>query len=82
MPERIEIGYHAFVEDGGEDVGAVRAVDADTVTVWIENTGDVTLPRSAIREVHAQKVIIDCARLTPEIRAAIGHAHDAEEPGL
>ncbi|MCW5892612.1 MAG: hypothetical protein KIT14_19020 [bacterium] len=82
MPERIEIGYQAFAADGGEEFGAVRSVDEDAVVVWIENSGDVSLPRAAVTAVHAQKVVFDCRKLPPDVRAAIGHAHDAEEPGL
>jgi hypothetical protein len=35
----------------------------------------------AVEAVHAQKVILNCARLEPRLKRAIGHAHDAEEPG-
>jgi hypothetical protein len=80
--ETIEIGHHAFTEDGGEEFGAVRDVDDDAIVVYVENAGDFTIPRSAIRAVHSQKVIVDCAELDPDLRAAINHAHDAEEPGL
>lgn len=82
MQDRIKVGYQAFAADGGEEFGAVRAVDRDGVVVWIENTGDVMLPITAVKDVHAQKVIFDCRKLEPHIRQAIGHAHDAEEPGL
>jgi hypothetical protein len=78
----IEIGFHTFTEDGGEEFGAVRDVNDDTIVVYVENAGDFTIPRSAIRAVHSQKVVVDCAVLDPDVRAAIGHAHDAEEPGL
>ena len=82
MRETIQVGYQAFTDDGGEEFGAVRAVSRDAIVVWIENTGDVSLPRDAVKDVHAQKVIFDRRRLDRRIRDAIGHAHDAEEPGL
>jgi hypothetical protein len=78
----IEVGYQAFTADGGEEFGAVRAVADDTITIYVENAGDFVVPRDAVTSVHAQKVIIDCGRLEPRLRAAINHAHDAEEPGL
>jgi hypothetical protein len=28
------------------------------------------------------KVVFDCKKLEPRLRKAIGHAHDAEVPGL
>lgn len=82
MHERIQVGFQAFAADGGEEFGAVRAVDRDAVVVWIENSGDVSLPITAVKDVHAQKVIFDCRELEPRIREAIGHAHDGEVPGL
>src|SRR4029077_20631142 len=36
----IEVGYQAFVSDGGEEFGAVRAVTPDFVLVWVENAGE------------------------------------------
>ena len=56
----IEVGYQAFVSDGGEEFGAVRAVTPDFVLVWVENAGEFRLPRDAVQDVHSQKVIFDC----------------------
>lgn len=78
----IEIGYQTFVSDGDDPFGAVRAISGDELVVYVENGGDYTVPRDAVRAVHSQKVILDCERLAPELREAIGHAHDAEQPGL
>jgi len=78
--EKIEIGFQAFVSDGGEEFGAVREVSRDgkTLTVYVENGGDFQVPRTAVAAVHAQKVVFDCAKLEPSLRRAIGHAHEAE----
>jgi len=78
----IEVGYQAFVSDGGEEFGAVRAVSPDGVVVWIENAGEFRVPLDAVHDVHSQKVIFDCRKLDRRIRRAIGHAHEAEESGL
>lgn len=80
--ERIEPGFHAFVCDGCDPFGAVRDVSDDGVVLYVENAGEFIVPFDAVEAVHAQKVIFDCAALAPEIREAIGHAHDAEVPGL
>jgi hypothetical protein len=72
MPEKIEVGYQAFVADGGEEFGAV---------VYVENAGDFVISMDAVQAVHSQKVIFDCGRLDRRLREAIAHAHDAEEPG-
>ena len=80
MEEKIEIGYQAFVSDGGEEFGAVRRVSPELV-VYVENAGDFVVPLAAVEAVHSQKVILNCDKLDRELRRAIGHAHDAEESG-
>ena len=82
MGEKIEIGYQAFVSDGGEEFGAVRDVAADGLVVYVENAGEFRVPLDAVKAVHAQKVILDCSKLDQRLRRAIGHAHDSEVPGL
>jgi hypothetical protein len=81
MQEKIKIGFQAFVSDGGEEFGAVRAVSPRELTVYVENAGDFTVPMSAVEAVHSEKVVLNCAKLDKRLRQAIGHAHDKEEPG-
>ena len=84
MREEIEIGYQAFVSDGGEEFGAVRAVSPGgrpELVIYVENAGDFVVPLSAVEAVHSQKVVFTCAKLERGLSQAIGHAHDAEEPG-
>ena len=83
MQQTIEIGYQAFVSDGGEEFGAVRQVSPDVrpeLVIYVENAGDFVVPLSAVEAVHSQKVILNCGKLDRRLRRAIGHAHDAEEP--
>jgi hypothetical protein len=83
MPEAIEVGYQTFVSDGGEEFGAVRAVSPagrPELVIYVENAGEFVVPLSAVEAVHSQKVILNCAKLGRQLRRAIGHAHDAEEP--
>ncbi|MBV8774660.1 MAG: hypothetical protein JO166_20355 [Deltaproteobacteria bacterium] len=82
MEEPIQVGYQVFTSDGGEEVGAVRKVshDRQRLVVYIENTGDCEIPSDAIAAVHSQKVILKWDKLTPELKTAIRHAHDAELP--
>jgi len=82
MRERIEPGFQAFVSDGGEEFGAVREVGSGEVVVYVENAGDFRIPLDAVDAVHAQKVVFACGKLDARLRNAIGHAHDAEVPGL
>lgn len=81
----IEIGFQAYLQEGGEDFGAVREVapdGRDEIVIYVENAGDFIVPLRAIRGAHDGKVILDRAHLDQRLRAAIAHAHDREEPGL
>jgi hypothetical protein len=83
--ESIRLGFQVFDRDGGAEIGAVREVcpaDRPELLVYVENSGDHCIPLDAIVDVHSEKVIVDPARLSPEVRSAIAHAHDAERPGL
>jgi hypothetical protein len=80
MSEKIEVGYQAFVSDSPEDFGAIREISRDgkQLTVYVENTGDFYVPMTSVVSVQSEKVTFDCKKLEPRLRAAIGHAHDAE----
>jgi hypothetical protein len=82
MREDIQVGYQAFVSDGGEEFGAVREVSPTELVIYVENAGDFRVPRAAVEAVHSQKVVLSCAKLDRRLREAINHAHEAEEPGL
>jgi len=72
------VGYQVYLEEGGEEVGAVREVHKDHLLVYIENAGDFRISPEEIRRVHDGKVILEPAKLDEALRAAIAHAHDAE----
>jgi hypothetical protein len=85
MQEKIEVGFQTFVSDGGQEFGAVRQVSPKgrpELIVYVENSGDFVVPLAAVEAVHSHKVILNCKKLDLRLRRAIGHAHDAEEPGL
>jgi hypothetical protein len=78
----IEIGDQAFTHDGGEEFGAVRDVQPDgrpELIVYIENSGEYTVPLSAVTAVHSGKVVIDIAQLPEVLQEAVAHAHEREE---
>ncbi|HVZ70885.1 MAG TPA: hypothetical protein VHJ20_00805 [Polyangia bacterium] len=80
MSEKIRVGFQTFVSDGEEEFGSIRGVSSDghQLTVYVENAGDFHVPASAVVSVASEKVTFDCKKLDPKMRAAIGHAHDAE----
>jgi hypothetical protein len=83
MLETIEIGYQTFASDGEVAFGAVRQVaphGRPELVIYVENAGEFVVPLAAVDAVHAHKVILNCGKLDPELRTAIGHAHDSEEP--
>jgi hypothetical protein len=83
--DAIQEGFEVFVSDHDKPFGAVRQLRPHgraEMVVYVENAGDFTVPLDAVTAVHAQKVIVDRAQLTPVLRKAIGHAHDAEDPRI
>ena len=80
----IEVGFQVFVTDGGQEVGAVRQVapfGRPELEIYVENAGHFVVPLTAIASVHSNKVVLDANKLEPKLKRAVGHAHDAEEPG-
>lgn len=85
MRDKIQEGFEVLVADGEKAFGAVRQVaprGRAELVVYVENSGDYVVPFSAVSAVHAQKVIVDPAKLERRMRQAIGHAHDAEDPSI
>jgi len=82
--ERIEEDFEVYVHDGDVAFGSVRHVSpgGSEIVVYVENAGDFSIPLSAVRDVHDEKVILDCGKLDHRLRVAIGHAHTAEDPGI
>ncbi|MGR6035446.1 MAG: hypothetical protein ACU4EQ_01680 [Candidatus Nitrosoglobus sp.] len=81
MHERIKEGFMVFVSDGDEGIGSVRQVmpnGRSELIIYVENSGDFFVPLAAVKAVHFGKVILNCDLLDLRLRAAIGHAHDAE----
>ena len=82
MQHDIRVGYQTFVSDGGQEFGAVREISPKgELVIYVENSGEFVVPMDAVESVHSQKVIFHCSKLDRRLRQAIGHAHDAEEPG-
>jgi hypothetical protein len=81
LKRQIRLGFQVFIKDGGEEVGAVRDLcgHRPEILVYVENSGEVTVPVSAITAVHYEKVIVDPSRLPPDLQRALRRAHDAEE---
>src|SRR6185312_9090825 len=82
MTENIQEGFMAFIADGQEGIGAVREVNETSIIIYVENAGEFVIPRSAVQDVHSEKVILRPDRLDKRLLVAVGHAHDREDPNL
>ncbi len=82
MSDKIEEGFMAFLVDGKDGIGAVRNVTPTSLVLYIENAGEFVVPRSAVKDVHSQKVLLKPELLDKRLLAAVGHVHDSEDPKL
>ena len=82
MTENIQEGFMAFIADGQEGIGSVREVNETSIIIYVENAGEFVVPRSAVQDVHSEKVILRADRLEKRLLVAVGHAHDSEDPNL
>src|SRR5262245_5331027 len=82
MTEQIEEGFMAFLVDGKDGIGAVREVTTTSLIIYVENAGEFVVPRSAVKDVHSQKVLLKPELLDKRLLSAIGHVHDSEDPKL
>ena len=83
--EAIQEGFEVFASETGKPFGAVRRVSPHgrpELVIYVENSGEYTVPLSAVAAVHPQKVLLDVGKLDKRLRAAIAHAHDAEDPNI
>jgi hypothetical protein len=74
--------YVVYVHDGDKQIGAVRHVSKDGIRVYVENAGDFEVPLTAVRDVTDDKVTLDSGKLSADLRKAIGHAHQGEDPRI
>lgn len=82
MAETIRVDLPVFFHDGETAIGAVHDVSDDRIEIYIENAGDFSIPRSAVQDVHFNKVILDGGKLDKKVLDAIARAHAAEDDEL
>jgi len=78
----IEPGFMAFIAEGEEGIGAIRATFPDSLVLYVENEGEFVLPLSVVVGVHDGKVMLDPKSLPIALLEAVGHSHDREDPSL
>jgi len=78
MSFHVQVGDQLFLEEGGDEIGAVREVAPDHLVVYIEAAGDFVVPGTWVAAAHDGKVVLDAAKLDPSVLVAAIHAHDDE----
>jgi hypothetical protein len=83
--ERIQAGFDVFVHDGDKAIGAVRHVrpgGKPEIVIYVENAGDFVVPLAAVKDVYSEKVVLNRGMLSVELKRAVDHAHDVEDPKI
>lgn len=78
LMEKATIGDHVFLEDGGEEIGAVRSIQTEALMIYVEGAGDFLVKADALRAVHYGKVVLDATKLDPQLLSAAKSAHAKE----
>ena len=81
MPLRtfhIQVGDQIFLEEGGEEIGAVRKVAKDHIVVYIEAAGDFVVQGPGVAAAHDGKVVLAADQLEPKLLEAARSAHERE----
>ena len=75
-------GYMVFLADGAEGIAAVRKVYDSKIVIYVENSGDFTIPMEAISDIHSQKVMLNPHMLDQKLLEAIKRIHKSEDSRL
>jgi hypothetical protein len=74
----VEVGFQVYLQEGGEEIGAVRAVAPDHIVIYVEGAGDFVVLGPAVRSAHDGKVVLDPTKVSPGVIEAARHAHERE----
>lgn len=78
MAFHVSVGDQLFLEEGGEEIGAVRKVAPDHLIVYVEAAGEFVVPGPWVRAAHDGKVVLDPEKVDPQFLSAAAGAHDHE----
>ena len=82
MMNKAQEGYMVFLADGAAGIAAVRQVYDTRIVIYVENSGDFTIPIEVISDIHSQKVILNSQLLDAKLIEAIKRIHKSEDPRL
>jgi hypothetical protein len=75
---QVSVGDHVFLEEGGEEIGAVRKVERDHLVVYIEAAGDFIVRGPEVKAAHYGKVVLSPDLVDPLLLNAARTAHERE----
>jgi hypothetical protein len=75
---KVEVGFQVYLDEGGEEIGAVREVGPDYVVVYVEGAGDFTVNGLVVHAAHDGKLMLDRTKLEPSLLEAVRRAHEKE----
>ena len=74
----VQVGAQVFLEEGGEEIGAVRVVELDHLVVYVEGSGDFIVKGPSVVSAHDGKLLLDRTKLSPQMLEAVKRAHEDE----
>jgi hypothetical protein len=74
----VSVGDQVFLEEGGEEIGAVRKVERDHIVVYIEAAGDFVVKGPEVQAIHHGKVILAADKVDTRLLEAARGAHERE----
>ena len=74
----VNVGDHVFLDEGGEEIGAVRKVERDHLIVYIEAAGDFVIRGPEVKAIHHGKVVLAPEMVEPRLLEAARSAHERE----
>ena len=75
---QVQVGDQVYLEEGGEEIGAVRKVAKDHLVVYIEAAGDFVVQGPGVAAAHDGKVVLAADQLDPKLLEAARSAHERE----
>lgn len=74
----VAVGDHVFLEEGGEEIGAVRKIERDHLVVYVEAAGDFIVRGPEVKAIHYGKVVLEADKVDPRLLEAARSAHERE----
>jgi hypothetical protein len=75
---QVSVGDQVYLDEGGEEIGAVRKVARDHLVIYIEAAGDFVVDGPGVRSAHDGKVVLEPEQLEPRLLDAARAAHERE----